>query len=198
MEWGMRKWSNQDSILLIGLGLLVVGLGWGLKKPIPGTNKTEIIKISPTPGQMEETEIVTEISGEVVKPGVYKFRGSARYNDLLAAAGGLTDGADREWLAINVNRAAKLTDGSKLFIPKVGQKIEVMEEVVGVETGGKISLNRASGKMLEELSGIGPAMAGRIMDYRTKNGGFKNIEEVKLVDGIGEALYEKIKDRLVL
>lgn len=184
---------------MIGLGLLVIGLGWGLKKPSTNfNNKTEIIRVTPTLGQVSEVEVWAEISGEVIRPGVYKFKGSARYNDLLVSAGGLGPRADREWVELNVNRALRLTDGVKIIIPRVGQKLEPMGQVAGVETTENISLNQANQAKLEELVGIGPAMARRIIDYRTKNGGFKSTEEVKLVEGIGEALYNKIKDQLVL
>jgi competence protein ComEA len=199
MEWGNRKWSSQDSVLLIGLGLLVIGLGWGLKKPNSNVNnKTEIIRVTPTLGQPLAVEVWAEIGGEVIRPGVYKFKGTARYNDLLVSAGGLGPRADREWVELNINRALRLTDGAKIVVPRVGQKIEPLGQVAGAEINVSISLNQASQTKLEELVGIGPAMARRIIDYRTKNGGFKNVEEIKLVEGIGEALYNKIKDRIVL
>ena len=72
------------------------------------------------------------------------------------------------------------------------------EVVLGVGVSGKISLNRASLEELESLPKIGPKLGQRIIDYRVKNKGFRNVEEIKLVDGIGEKMYESIKDRISL
>jgi competence protein ComEA len=199
MDQISRRWTGQDTVLLLGLGLLVIGLGWGLKKPNGGSNKTEIIRVTPTVGVTVDSETWAEIGGEVVRPGVYKFRGAARYNDLLVAAGGLGARADREWVNLNINRAARLADGSKVVVPRVSQKIEVSPgAVAGVKMTDKVSLNQASLSELDALPGVGPVIAGRIVDYRTKNGGFKNIEEIKLVGGIGEAMWIKIKEKLTL
>lgn len=72
------------------------------------------------------------------------------------------------------------------------------EVVLGVGVSGEVSLNRASKEELESLPKIGPKLADRIIEYREKNGGFRNVEEIKLVSGIGEKMYEAIKNRISL
>ena len=72
----------------------------------------------------------------------------------------------------------------------------VMQAPTG--TGIGININTATAEELDKLPGIGPAIAGRIIDYRNKNGGFMNVAEIKLVSGIGEKLFEKIKDKISL
>lgn len=72
------------------------------------------------------------------------------------------------------------------------------EVVLGVGVSGKVSLNRASKEELESLPRIGPKLAQAIIDYREKHKGFRNIEEIKLVRGIGEKMYEIIKDKITI
>jgi competence protein ComEA len=111
------------------------------------------------------------------------------------AAGGLSAKADRDWVEKNLNKAEKVVDGQKIFIPKIGEEVKT-ENVLGSSTTESkiVRLNTATLEQLDTLNGIGPAMAQRIIDYRTQNGGFKNIEELKLVSGIGDKLFEKIKN----
>lgn len=198
MELPFRKWTGQDGVLLVGLGLLVVGLGLGLNKPKVNNFKTEIVRLSPTMGAKIEEEIWAQIGGEVIHPGVYKFKGQARINDLLVAAGGLGAKADREWVELNINRAARLTDGDKIVVPRVGEELRVNVAVLGSQGQEKININQADVTDLDKLSGVGPVIGQRIIDYRKNNGSFKSLEEIKLVEGIGEALWNKIKDQISL
>ena len=68
----------------------------------------------------------------------------------------------------------------------------------GIPMGGKININTASAEELDELPGVGPVLAGRIIDYREQNGGFQSLEQLKNVSGIGEAVFEKLKDFISL
>jgi competence protein ComEA len=98
----------------------------------------------------------------------------------------------------NINRAEKLSDGQKIYIPKLGENVGKTLGVSAVSTGGQVNLNKASVAELDRLNGVGPALAQAIVDYREQNGGFKNIEELKLVPGIGEKLFAKIKTKVSL
>ncbi len=188
----LHKFSWLDLVLLAGLGLIVVGLGMSIRNSSK-TAEVEIIKRGKAEEAEVDSDIMVDIAGEVIKPGVYKLRRGMRINDGLAAAGGLSAGADREWVEKSLNRAELVYDGLKIYIPKQG---EVMASVA--EAGGKISINRSGLEELNKLTGIGPALAQRIIDYREKMGGFKNVEEIKAVSGIGEKMYEKIKDEISL
>jgi competence protein ComEA len=188
-----------DGVLVLGLGLVAVGIGLNVKEKLAG-QKVELIKakVSPTVIQVN-SNVVFDIGGEVIKPGVYKMQKGGRISDALIQAGGLTLEADREWIEKNLNRAAVVADGMKIFIPGKGEgpKAAVSPGVLGVVVmGGVIDINTAGIEKLDELPGVGPAIAQKIIDYREKNGGFKDINEIKMVSGIGDKMYEKIKDKI--
>lgn len=137
-----------------------------------------------------------DVAGAVTYPGVYQFGWGERIEDALIRAGGLSKDADRNWLEKNLNRAAKLTDGGKLYIPKAGELLKQGqvagasgERTLGVTTG-LIKINSASQSELEQLPGVGPVTAGNIISGRP----YASIEELKARKIIGEALFEKVKD----
>lgn len=121
-----------------------------------------------------------EVKGEVQKPGVYEVALHARISDVLHKAGGVKPGADTSAL----NQADDLGNGSVLVIPS---KTAIH----------KISINAATVKELEDLPGVGPAIAKRIAEYRTAKP-FKALEELKDVKGIGDKMYEKLKGSISL
>ena len=163
-----------------------------------------------------EPKIKIDVAGAVVNPGVYELLKDVRVEEALSAAGGLAEGADREWVSKNLNLATKLYDGNKLYIPKVGESEKVSGVVSEVETpvgqsepasdtplagGGcsRVNINTASVATLDEcLSGIGPAYAQRIIEYREAHGGFKSIGEIQEISGIGPKTFEKIKDQIIV
>lgn len=197
------KWV--DGLLILGILLVIAGIGMNFKDSF--WEKAEVklttksVSITPTQsvsGQVD-SKILIDVGGEVIKPGVYELKNGDRINDALVAAGGLSAKADRDWVEKNLNKAEKVVDGQKIFIPKIGEEVKT-ENVLGSSTTESkiVRINTATAEQLDTLSGIGPAMAQRIIDYRTQNGGFKNIEELKLVSGIGDKLFEKIKDDVAL
>ena len=176
---------------------MVAGVGMGIKDNLTNKNGVVLEKaLRQTQGEPEVSkEVVFDISGEVINPGVYKLPSGARINEALAKAGGLSAKADREWVAININKAELIRDGQKIVIPRKNVEEKILGvSVVPMRQSGLISLNNATVEELDRLPGIGPAMAQRIIDYRNNSGGFKNVEEVKLVSGIGDKMWEKIKD----
>lgn len=197
----IQKLKIVDGLLVIGFLLVVLGIGMNFKDQflIKEKVKVETKNISPTVKNdvQVNSEVVIDISGEVVKAGVYKLKNGSRIEDALIMAGGLSVKADRDWVDQNLNRAEKIFDGQKIFIPKVGEKTEV-KTVLGTSVSKVIRLNSATVEELDKLDGIGPAIAQRIIDYRTENGGFKSVEEIKLVPGIGDKMFEKIKNEIQL
>ncbi len=195
----LHKFELTDIFLASGLALVTVGVGLEIRTKM-SSSKEKMIKVAASPTVVQVYNKVTfDISGEVLKPGVYKLSMGSRISDALAVAGGLAVRADREWVEKNINRAKKISDGEKIFIPK---KVEgqILGSAVGVPAqvqGSKIiNINSASVEELDKLDGIGPSLAQRIIDYRNKNSGFKDINEVKLVPGIGDKMYEKIKEKI--
>jgi len=194
----IQKLKIVDGLLVIGFLLVILGIGMNFKDQFLAKEevKIETKNISPT-GKIDvqvDIEVVIDISGEVIRTGVYKLKNGSRIEDVLIIAGGLASQADRDWVDKNLNRAEKVYDGQKIYIPKVGEKVEIL----GVSDSKIIRINLATVEELDKLDGVGPAIAQRIIDYRTENGGFKSVEEIKLVPGIGDKMFEKIKDEIQL
>lgn len=145
-------------------------------------------------------EVYVDVDGAVVRPGVYRLKEGARVSQALDAAGGLTVEAD----VTGLNRASKVADGQKIYVPKVGEQ-QAAAAVGGAESSAAttpgagssselVNINTASAAELQTLSGIGPSMAQSIIDERTKNGAFASVDDLMRVSGIGEKKLAKIKD----
>lgn len=142
--------------------------------------------------------IVVEIKGEVMKPDVYTLSEGSIVKDLIEMAGGLTNEADIS----NINRAKEINNHDLIIIRNindVNMETEIKNNEVNEESDdGKISINNSDISKLKEIPGVGEVKANSIILYREKNNGFKSIEELKNVDGIGEKTFEKIKDSIKL
>lgn len=145
-------------------------------------------------------EVYVDVDGAVARPGVYRLKDGARVSQAIDAAGGLTADAD----VTGLNRASKVADGQKIYVPKVGEQQTVSADG-GADGGavlasgandvaGLVNINTASAAELQTLSGIGPSMAQSIIDERTKNGAFASVDDLMRVSGIGEKKLAKIKD----
>lgn len=142
----------------------------------------------------EKKKILVYITGEINVEGVYELEENSRVKDCIEMAGGLKEEADIK----DINLVDILDDGMKIYIPKKGENIiyETESTIVNADkndTNKKININTAQKDDLKKIAGIGEAMADRIIEYRQKNGKFKNIEEIKNIKGIGEGKFEKIK-----
>jgi competence protein ComEA len=200
-----KNFKRVDGLLILGILLVIAGIGMNFKDSF--WEKAEVkltsknISVAPTIDVQVSSKVTIDIGGEVINPGVYELNKDSRINDALIVVGGLSAKADRDWVEKNLNKAERVVDGQKIYIPnKVeSEKLKVeSKEVLGTSTSNLVRLNTATIDQLDTLSGIGPAIAARIIDYRTENGGFKNIEELKLVSGIGDKLFEKIKNDVAL
>ena len=130
--------------------------------------------------------------GEVREPGIYQLEVGSRLIDAVFAAGGLTKIADEA----SVNLARELTDGEQVIIFKIGDA--QIDQSASQKGMAQISLNRATQSQLEELPGVGPALAQRIIDWRSANGGFKKKEDLLNISGIGDKLFAGLKDSVSL
>ena len=129
--------------------------------------------------------VVVAVAGEVRRPGIVRVRAGARIDIAIRRAGGLTRHGD----PTAVNLAARLQDGQQIVIPRRGA-------APGVAEDAPISLSSATVEQLDTIDGIGPTLATRIVEYRTEHGGFRSIEELQEVSGIGEARFETLRDAL--
>jgi len=154
-------------------------------------------------------QLTVFVSGAVQQPGVYQLPADARINDAVLAAGGMRSDAALD----AVNLAAVAVDGQQVHIPSVeeaaaGWRFDDASDsatagsaqaTASAQPGGasvKVNINTADAATLQSLNGIGPATAQKIIDYRKASGGFKSIEELKNVSGIGEKKFAAIADRI--
>jgi len=145
-------------------------------------------------------ELLVDIEGAVVKPGVYRLPAGSRIDDAIAASGGFSRQADTAMVAKTFNRAAKLIDGSKLYILEKGSlSVELGQSASSGfsdahSTAGGVNINTAPSSQLEALSGIGPVTAGKIIAGRL----YFRLEELMEKKIVGQALFAKLKDQLTL
>ncbi len=145
----------------------------------------------------EETvvdKVWVDIGGEVKSPKVVELDDGSRVQDAIDAAGGLTSEAD----ITNLNRAALVNDGDKIYVPAVGDESGASGSTSGgvSTTGGKVNINTADSEELQTITGVGPATAEKIISYRESNGRFKVIEDIKNVSGIGDKTFDKMKESI--
>ncbi len=152
-------------------------------------------------GQPNMDKIVVHIEGEVANPGVYELNKDSRVFDAVEAAGGLLKDADKKW----VNLAKKIVDEEYIYIPnKNEENIELRYRdnlsapANAIENTNLININKANIMELKALPGIGDVLAGRIIEYRNEEGGFKSIEELKNVSGIGDKRFSDIKNKITV
>lgn len=140
--------------------------------------------------------VVVHVAGAVATPGVLVMPAGARVIDAVEGAGGARPDADLDRL----NLAAKLVDGQRILVLAVGAVAPAGDPGVTGDTGagGLVDLNRATAAELEALPGIGPALAAAILAERTRRGGFRSVNELREVRGIGEARFADIKDRVTV
>ena len=147
--------------------------------------------------EKESVKIVVDIKGEIKNPDIYWLEEGCIIEDLINAAGGITEEGDLS----KINRAQKLNDHEVVIIPNINDKESEIENIISSSINNnenKININTASINELDTLSGIGPSKAEAIIKYREENGTFKSIEEIKNVTGIGEALFEKFKENITI
>lgn len=164
-------------------------------------------EVEPPPENVEvaKNEIAVYVSGQVKTPAVITLEdsGSLRLIDAVNAAGGMTELADTE----AINLADPLSDGQHIHVPT--KEIffrDISAQSAGTNSNsnsnsnssGLININTADAKELEKLTGIGPVLADRIIEYRESNGAFKSIEEIKKVRGIGEKTFEKMREGITV
>jgi competence protein ComEA len=193
----MKSWWTVTWIL--SLGILIGLLAGGLLLLISSPPRGEGISLSSPPTPLP---LVVHVAGEVTNPGVYTLPPGSRVRDAIAAAGGLTPGANDQ----AINQAAFVNDGDLVRIPSwpatpslssaasSAGTLPAPQGQTASESGSiPININTASLAELDTLPGIGPVIAQRIITYRETNGPFQTIEAIQDVSGIGPVIFERIK-----
>jgi competence protein ComEA len=179
------------------------GTGAGNAESPDGPGPAEAAVATPA-GSTELTEVVVHVAGAVVAPGVQRLPAGARVIDAVDAAGGAAGDAE----LARINLAAPLEDGQQIYVPRFGELVPAAagggtasagtapgdSGATGSATGGLVNLNQATPAELEELPGVGPAIAQAIIDHREQEGPFASVEQLLDVRGIGDARLEQLRD----
>ncbi len=169
--------------------------------PRAGGTSTSTSAAVPTGGARPVTSlpgpatVVVHVVGAVVRPGVVTVAAGGRVADAVAAAGG--PGVDAELAGVNL--AARLADGQRIVVPRVGQIVPAIPSATGAGDGSPgepLDLNEATQAQLEDLPGIGPATASAIVTQRDRVGRFLRVEDLLEVRGIGPARLEDLRSRV--
>lgn len=198
-DWFARYRSY---LLMLFLFVLVLaGTVYILRRPDP----TALTITTPTPKPTPTiASLVVDVRGAVSNPGVYTLPAGSRVQDALALAGDVLANADTRTL----NLARKLNDGEQIYVPAQGEPTPILPASSSRSSSartptaamptGKININTATLAELDMLPGVGATIAQRIIDYRTQNGDFKKLDDLKKVRGIGDALFNQIKDLITI
>lgn len=191
--------------MTLGLVVLSAAVGWGiLRGQAAPVESIALDDGSPTSARESDASgvapadgLYVHVLGEVAAPGLYIVDPEARLVDALAAAGGTLDSADLH----AVNLARPLSDGEQIVVPKIGA--EPAQGAAGApgaggspDEDGIVNLNTADPAALETLPRIGPALAQRIIDWRDENGGFRSVDDLLAVPGIGEKLLAGVREKV--
>lgn len=203
-----RNWKKNGSCagLVLFLLLSFAGCGRGIGKEVwsretqtevyaEGSPFSEAKEAAPDGGfvnrEEEETDfILVHVCGEVAVPGVYALEAGSRVCDALEAAGGATENGAADYL----NLARTVKDGEQIRVPDLAEAAAGGYDESADTEEGPVNLNTADADKLMTLPGIGQAKAEAILAYREENGLFSSAEEIKQVSGIGDAIYEKLKE----
>lgn len=205
---------NKKSLGILAAVLLFGGMGVFYTLFLPMTRETQILEevATASPTVAEETPdmegaaeakeaalVYVHVCGQVKEPGVYALGTDSRVADAIEAAGGFTKKA---WEA-SLNLARKVQDGEQLYVLSEDEAAneaapsgEGAASAVG--TGGLVNINSAAKEELMGLPGIGEAKAEAIISYRSQNGNFEKIEDLKKIEGIKDGVFGKIKDKITV
>jgi competence protein ComEA len=157
---------------------------------------------APSAGGTAGAEIVVDVSGKVRDPGIHRLPAGSRVADALRAAGGVRPGTKTD----NLNRARFLVDGEQVVVgapapaatPGIGSGSTTTGGSTGSAAGGApaapVSLSTATVDQLDTLPGVGPVLAQHIVDYRTQHGGFRSVDELREVNGIGDRRFADLRN----
>lgn len=173
--------------LVLAVAVVVAAAGTrGSERSLPAVAVERRPSAAPTP-------LLVDVDGAVRRPGLVSLPPGSRVIDALAAAGGPGPKADEG----AINLAAPVVDGQQVVVPERGA-VAATGPSAAAASGATVSLNTAAAAQLEELPRVGPALAARIIEYRTAHGAFRSIDELGEVGGIGPKILAGLRDRVTL
>ncbi|HEM3599518.1 TPA: helix-hairpin-helix domain-containing protein [Streptococcus suis] len=160
------------------------------------SSSSELVEETSREVSEEPSQLVVDVKGAVAKPGLYTLEAGARVNDAVEAAGGLTSQADPK----SINLAQKLSDEAVVYVASKDENISVVASTTTSSAMSQeekntslVNLNTATEADLQTISGIGAKRATDIIAYREANGGFKSVDDLNNVSGIGDKTMESIR-----
>jgi competence protein ComEA len=172
---------------VIAVAVILIGARWIRSS---GTGSAGGAELSFAAGAHEaegSQDVVVHVAGAVRRPDVYRLPAGSRVTDAVRRAGGFARGASRD----AINLAARLSDGQQVVVPGPG----TAPAAAGGQTG-PISLGSATAEQLDQVEGIGPVTAQKIIEFRDQHGGLSSINELDEVDGIGPATMQTLRSGL--
>ncbi|MBL6538555.1 helix-hairpin-helix domain-containing protein [Streptococcus suis] len=160
------------------------------------SSSSELVEETSTEVSEEPSQLVVDVKGAVTEPGIYYLDAGSRVNDAVEAAGGLTSQADPK----SINLAQKLSDEAVVYVASKDENISVVTSTTASSAMSQeekntslVNLNTATEADLQTISGIGAKRATDIIAYREANGGFKSVDDLNNVSGIGDKTMESIR-----
>lgn len=213
MEEGMLEFATRSRRLIplavgaVGLLLIVGGLVFEYINQHQ-TDTSEVTSENPMASVAGVNTLVkiklikVDVSGSVMKPGVVEIPYDSRIQDVLITAGGLSPKADRTYVSRNINLAQRVVDGSKIYIPAVGETVnagsgistDLQQISADPNNGALININSASESQLDSLPGVGPVTAAKIIVGRP----YQDISELTVKKVVGASVFEKIRDKITV
>lgn len=187
-----RRTAAALAVVVLLSATAVALLGWR-SRPQPEAVRPPVVVAATATSSAGTPALVVAVTGRVRRPGVVTLPAGARVIDAVKAAGGPSPGAD---LAL-LNLARKLADGELVVVGVPG----AAEPAGSTEPGaaaGKVNLNTATPEQLDALPGVGPVLAQRILDWRTANGPFRSVDQLREVTGIGDAKFGDLRGQVTV
>lgn len=176
-------WSEYKQYVVPALVVLIGFVGW-IWLQTPTQTQINTARVSPSPIFEMNSVVTVYVTGKVLNPGVIELPFGSRVIDAIKAAGGTTIKRP------NLNLARPLVDGEQILVGKLSSDPS--------SANSKINLNTADLAELENIAGVGPVMAQRIIDYRTTNGSFRSLADLDAISGIGPSLMAEFQNSAVV
>ena len=193
-----RRAAVAAAVVALGAVLLVAGFAWRDRPRVTAVPEPHTVAATSGPGAVTPSgrppTVVVAVTGKVRIPGVYTLPAGARVADAVQAAGGLNPDADPG----SVNLARRLNDGEQVAVGGAAPAGAPAAPAGSPAPGAPVNLNTATVEQLDTLPGVGPVLAQRIVDYRTQHGGFRSVDDLRQVDGVGDARFKQLKPRVTV
>jgi competence protein ComEA len=188
---GVPEFSRSQLALyaVIAVAVLIVGARW-IRSGTGGSAGAAELSFAADSSPVHENtqDVVVHVAGSVRRPGVYRLPAGSRVTDAVKRAGGFAAGANQD----AINLAARLSDGQQVVVPGPGTVAATSAD----GQSGPISLGSATADQLDQIEGIGPVTAQKIIEFRDQHGGLSSIEQLDQVDGIGPSTMQTLRSSL--